>query len=328
MRAILIAAFTFALLGLPAHAQNESDLLNLSLPDVTWAVQLRMHEWKVSFQDFKKDFRGRTLQAFDTVSGLQVSVFIDDEEKKDKFDAVGLRDYTMKNLQRISGPSYGDFKIYEDGPIAFADYVSIGDERYPQDDRRYRYAFWIRDHKWVSIRLEEEFKTAWTDSTFETFFASVKTIENYTQTAMDYFVYGSWAYNHGEFEDAARYYQAALDLEKVERTLHEYLWLVTVDNLAMSYGIPGDHKKALEILNYGLSVRPDYPMFHYNKACSFAELKKLDSALHYLARANDLRVNMIPGETLPNPVEDESFKRYKKNERLLELVKFWDKDAQ
>ena len=328
MRTILIAAFTFALLGLPAHAQNESDLLNLSLPDVTWAVQLRMHEWKVSFQDFKKDFRGRTLQAFDTVSGLQVSVFIDDEEKKKKFDGVGLRDYTMKNLQRISGPSYRDFKMYEAGPIAFADYVSIGDERYPQDDRRYRYAFWIRDHKWISIRLEEEFKTARTDSTFETFFAGVRTIENYTQTAMDYFVYGSWAYNHGEFEDAAQYYQAALDLEKVERTLHEYLWLVTVDNLAMSYGIPGDSKKAREILDYGLSVRPEFPMFHYNKACSFAEEKNLDSALHYLGRANELRGNVIPGEALPDPLEDSSFKKYLDDPRFKALLEFWGRDPQ
>ncbi len=326
MRTIMIAVFTFALLGAPASAQNDPDLLNLPLPDLTWAVQLRMHEWKVSFQEFKKDFRGRTLQAFDTASGLQVSVFIDDEEKKDKFDGVGLRDYTMANLQRISGPAYTGFRLYEEGPIAFSDYVSVGDVRYPQDDRRHRYAFWVRDHKWVSIHLEEEFRTDLTDSTFEKFFADVKTVENYTQTAWDYFVYGSWSYRSREFTQAAKYYQAAADLEKVERTLPEYLWLVTVDNLAMSYGIPGDNQKALEVLNYGLSVRPDYPAFHYNKACSFAEMKNLDSALYCLARANELRANMIPGETLPNPVADESFKRYKKDKRLAELMKSWGSD--
>jgi hypothetical protein len=326
MRMIFAVTLVVALICASASAQIDPDIVNLSLPDITWAVQLRMLEWKVTFQDFKEEFQGRTLQAHDSVSGLQVSVFIDKEQKK--YDAVGLRDHIVGELLRIFPGAYTNVDTFMVGPIAYADYISVGDPHFPQDNLKHRYAFYIRDQKWVTIHLEQRFQTDIGDSAFEDFFATIKTLEDYRQTAMDYFVYGSWAYNHRNLKDAAKYYQAALDLEKTERVLPEYLWLVVVDNMAMSYGIPGDNKRAREILEYGISVRPDYPMFYYNKACSFAEEKNLDSALHYLARANDLRANMIPGETMPNPLEDESFKRYKKDKRFKALLEFWGRDPQ
>jgi tetratricopeptide (TPR) repeat protein len=48
--------------------------------------------------------------------------------------------------------------------------------------------------------------------------------------------------------------------------------LVLIDNLAMAYGISGQHEKCLATLDKGLALAPDYPFFHFNRACTYAEM--------------------------------------------------------
>ena len=93
-----------------------------------------------------------------------------------------------------------------------------------------------------------------------------------------------------------------------------------VDNLGMSYGISGDNKKAKEIFEYGLSKDDTYPMFYYNLACAYAEMKDLDNAIVNLKRAFEYKENMIPGEQMPNPETDDSFSRYLKSEKFRRVV--------
>src|SRR5262249_41449653 len=98
-------------------------------------------------------------------------------------------------------------------------------------------------------------------------------------------------------------YQAALDLEKNERTLQQNVWRVLVDNLGMAYGISGDLKKAKETFEYGLSKDPKYPMFHYNIACTYAEMDDVDNAIDYLRGAFEYKQNMIKGRTPAESVD-------------------------
>ncbi len=60
-----------------------------------------------------------------------------------------------------------------------------------------------------------------------------------TSTAL--FTKGSGFFLQRDYPDAATYYQQALDLEKKKPMLSNEYWHVLVDNLAMAYGIPGDH---------------------------------------------------------------------------------------
>jgi tetratricopeptide (TPR) repeat protein len=124
-----------------------------------------------------------------------------------------------------------------------------------------------------------------------------------------------------DYQRAAPLYQAALDREKEKRTISENMWRVLVDNLGMSYGIPGDLKKAKEIFEYGLSKDPKYPMFHYLMACTYAEMEDVDNTIKYLRQAYQYKDNMIKGETFPDAWTDDSFQRFMKNDKFVNALK-------
>ena len=125
----------------------------------------------------------------------------------------------------------------------------------------------------------------------------------------------------GNYRRAIPPYQKALDREKANRTLGQNLWRVLVDNLGMAYGISGDLKKAKETFEYGLSKDPKYPMFHYNMACTYGEMKDPDNAIVYLKQAFENKNNMIRGEKMPNPWTDSSFQRFMDNERFVTALR-------
>ena len=140
--------------------------------------------------------------------------------------------------------------------------------------------------------------------------------EKIAKETMQYVSQGSAAYLRQDYKKAIQLYTKALALEDKEPTLEKNVWIVVVDNLGMSYGISGNHKKAKEIFEYGLSKDDTSPMFYYNLACAYAEMKNLDNAIVNLKRAFEYRENMIPGEQMPNPETDDSFSRYLKSEKF------------
>ena len=132
---------------------------------------------------------------------------------------------------------------------------------------------------------------------------------------------GSRFFLERDYKRAAPPYQKALDREKANRTLSETLWRVLVDNLGMSYGIPGDLKHAKEIFEYGLSKDPKYPMFHYLMACTYAEMNDVDNTILYLQHAFQYKENMIKGEKFPDPWTDDSFQRFMKDDKFVNALK-------
>ena len=84
-------------------------------------------------------------------------------------------------------------------------------------------------------------------------------------------------------------------------------WRVLVDNLGMAYGMT---------LNYGVSQDPSYPMFYYNLACVAAERKDMNKTMDYLGKAFARKANSIPGEGMPDPRQDDSFKRFMSNDQF------------
>jgi len=132
---------------------------------------------------------------------------------------------------------------------------------------------------------------------------------------------GSRFYLDHDFKRAIPPYQKALDREKANRTLSDTLWRVLIDNLGMAYGISGDLKKAKETLEYGLAKDPKYPMFHYNLACTFAEMNDVDKAILSLQQAFQYKQNMIRGERFPDPWTDDSFQRFMNNDKFVSALK-------
>lgn len=144
---------------------------------------------------------------------------------------------------------------------------------------------------------------------------------NSTKSAMDLWLEGSSYFRDHDFKSAIPPYQKALDLEKQNRTLSDTYWKVLIDNLGMAYGITGNLDKAKDTFEYGISKAPDYPMFYYNMACTFAEKEDMDKAIEYLKLAFDRRGNMLPGEDMPDPATDDSFARFMNNQMFLAALK-------
>ncbi len=94
-----------------------------------------------------------------------------------------------------------------------------------------------------------------------------------------------------------------------------------VDNLGMSYGISGKLAEAKLTFEYGISQDPEYPMFYYLLACDYGEMGKMDESLEQLRLAYKFKANAIPGESLPDPLTDDSFRNFVKEKKFLDAVR-------
>jgi tetratricopeptide (TPR) repeat protein len=135
-----------------------------------------------------------------------------------------------------------------------------------------------------------------------------------------FFAQGSQFYLKQNYSEAANYYQKALDLEKGKRTLSNDYFRVLVDNLGMSYGIGGNLSQAKATFEYGLKQDPEYPMFFYNLACVYGEMDNMNDALTQLRLAYKYKANVISGETLPDPLKDDSFRHFLGKEDFVKAV--------
>jgi tetratricopeptide (TPR) repeat protein len=117
------------------------------------------------------------------------------------------------------------------------------------------------------------------------------------------------------------YYQKLLDREKDSPSLVKIYWYVLIDNLGMAYGISKKLDAAENIFRYGVSKDPTYPLFYYNLACTYAEREDMDRAIEYLRTAYKFKNNMITGETIPDPMSDDSFQRFVGNKLFVDAVK-------
>jgi len=129
---------------------------------------------------------------------------------------------------------------------------------------------------------------------------------------------GMLAFRDRDLKKALTELKTALDELKAEPGFERsVMWRVLVDNLGMAYGITGDLKSAKATFDYGVSKDPGYPMFHYNLACTFAEMADRDQAIAELKQAFALKANANAGEPMPNPATDDSFARFMKDKTFL-----------
>lgn len=95
---------------------------------------------------------------------------------------------------------------------------------------------------------------------------------------------------------------------------------MVIDNLGMAHAFHGDLRRAREIFQDALREDPNYPLFHYNLACTLSELGDTDQALASLETALRLRAHLAPGETLPDPRQDDSFRRLAGDPRFRKIA--------
>jgi tetratricopeptide (TPR) repeat protein len=131
---------------------------------------------------------------------------------------------------------------------------------------------------------------------------------------------GNEQYVLHNYSDALKYYQRAFDLEKANRTFDKDLYLDLIGRLAFSYRLSGNLPKARDTLQYGLSQDAEYPIFHYDMACVYAQTGKLDETLGELREAYKYKANVSPAEMPPDPTEDSCFQKFASDPKFTDAV--------
>jgi tetratricopeptide (TPR) repeat protein len=147
---------------------------------------------------------------------------------------------------------------------------------------------------------------------------------DYKPVSRDIFLYAQILFDTKQYKGAAPLFEAAL--AKIEDGSLAFGSVQTgrrviIDQAGMSYGIAGDLVKARAMLEKGIAQDPEYAMFYYNLACADAEEKKLNEAKVHLKAAFARKANVIQGEVLPDPTQDDSFTPYKENQQFWSFVK-------
>jgi len=151
--------------------------------------------------------------------------------------------------------------------------------------------------------------------------SSQKQAQSKDRDSSFYFGQGSKFYLQRNYSSAADSYQKALDLEKQKRTLSKDYFRVLVDNLGMSYGISGKLPEAKATFEYGTTQDPEYPLFYYNLACTYGEMGQMNESLEQLRLAYKRKANGIAGEGFPDPLKDDSFRKFVHKDEFVKAVR-------
>ncbi|MBC7932535.1 MAG: hypothetical protein H7Z38_18405 [Rubrivivax sp.] len=328
--AITLALFVLLCAGnsLGRQAGGES-VQRLSLPGKDWALEMSLPGFNVGEIETSPNGRARRFYADIKEQGYNFSVAISPAAQEG--DSKFLRDLSVKSLGN-SPFKMDDLKQSEYKQLPTIEYL-IKEFRGQRVNQKHFNAYIARDGAWIDIHLS---KIPFKDGDEKLFYAildSIKFVPAGAASAeeqsaadarakvMGLMREGSANFIGNDYRAAIGPYRQALELEKTNPRLDKNLWRVLIDNLGMAYGITGDTKTAKETFEYGLSKDPDYPMFHYLMACTYAETNDLDNAILYLKQAFARKQNIIPGERMPDPSTDDSFKRFQKDEKFRAALK-------
>ena len=321
-----LALLVLCLCAAASARQGGGDVRRISIPGEKWALEVSLPGFVVEQDDLRGDGKARRIMAGNEAKGYVVSIFLD--PVPDGKTAAELRDWDASGYKK-SPLNPTDFKSAEYKQIPTLEYT-IKEFQGHRVNQKHLNAYIVHGGFWAHVHLS---KVDWREGDEKLFYDIVDSVkfneggaaaaarESAGGAVMDLLREGSVLFRRGDYKAAAAPYAKALEMEKQSPQLSRDLWRVLVDNLTMSYGISGDLKRAKETAEYGLSKDPDYPLFHYLLANTYAEMDDLDNTILYLKQAFARRKNVIPGEQMPDPATDDSFKRFMKNEKFLAALK-------
>lgn len=278
--------------------------LVLALPDVTWALEITEPGYVLEEAEIASDGDAARLHAANKATGVILSAFV--EKSPIKGSPKECRDFYWTRMQQ-SPFKMEQIKLYETGSMALVEYI-IPDYLGKQVNQKNVNAYLVEGDYWIDVHLSKSSYQAGTSDPMASTLKSVRINRSYTPTVLDRIAFGDMFFRQKDYGKAALHYEKALDLEQKNPTLHRTRWIILVDQLGMSYGISGELANSERLYKWAITKEPEYPMFYYNLACAFAEMGKPDEALRNLRMANKFKNNMIPGETLPDPRTDSSFR--------------------
>ncbi|HEY7338488.1 MAG TPA: hypothetical protein VH639_26615 [Bryobacteraceae bacterium] len=313
----LSAALLAALASMQVHAQAQKKLepLRAGFQNRPWVLQMDAPGFVVKENGTKADGR-RYLLAESDSSGSALSITL--ESVTGRADLDGCR----QELHGRTAPG-GPFKLAQIkesqiGGMAVLEYMIPVANGAPVNQKNL-FACLAKDDVYADIHISKiDFKEK-DELLLNAILSSARFVE-LDKDANLLFGEGSVYYLRQDYEKAIGPYRRALDLEKQTPKLDKARWRVLIDNLAMAYGITGKLDMADEVLKYGASKDPAYPMFYFVMADNSAERNDFDNTMKFLRLALEFRGNVNAGEKLPDPLTDDSFRRFYQNPEFRDLA--------
>lgn len=133
------------------------------------------------------------------------------------------------------------------------------------------------------------------------------------------FSYATVLFRHEMPKEAAPVYEQALSVLPANDGSGKWRRVAT-DQAVMAYGMSGDVARARALANRAIQADPEYPLNYYNLACADAEEGNSAQAKIHLQEAFDRRRNTLPGESLPDPTQDDSILKLKSDQAFWRFV--------
>ena len=293
--------------------------LTMSVPDKAAALQIDLLHLKLEQNQLDGSATRRKVQASDA-HGWVFSAFLYPLDRKQT--AAELSEQALLGLRRAAenGFKIEAMKTFERGNFSMREYV-IPDFHGQPVHQKNVFGYAVSGDMGLDFHVSKMSYSAADDIFLDSLIKGLHLIRDYKPDSATEFGYGSIFYLRRDWTRASAHYERSLQLEKQKRALSPKQWNVLVDNLGMAYGMSGEMSKAKATFEYGAQENPTYPMFHYNLACTDSELGDLGAALEQLKLAFQNRSYSDPGEGIPDPAKDDSFKRYLSDPRFAKLTK-------
>jgi len=307
---------SLAFVALSCAAQQSQTPLRgrLSLPTKDWGVVLTLPGFVAKTVETKPDGR-RYMVAENENTKVVVSVTL--EETKPGTPASSCRQ-TLEEKVKHPPLKIQDVRFSRSGDVDVMRYV-VADFKGQRINQESLFACQFYDNTYIDLHVSKVSYVTADEPLFSDVLTSMH-VDKVQRSSMELVGQASRLYLQHDYKGAVAPYSQALELEKVNPTLEKSLWYVLVDNLGMSYGITGNLQKAKETFEYGLSKDPEYPLFYYNLACTYAEMDDATEAKDYLKKAFDHKANALPGENMPDPRKDDSFQKLMKDKEFRQLA--------
>ena len=282
----------------------------LSLPAKDWGVVLNLPGFAVKSVETKPDGR-RYMVAENETTNVVVSLTL--EEVKSGGPASSCRD-SLKNRTKNVPLKIKDVRFSRSGDVDVMHY-RVPELRGQSINQESMFACQFYDNSFIDLHVSKVNYVAADEQLFSDVLRSMH-LDTVQRSSKELVEQGSRFYLQHDYKGAIGPYSHALELEKANPELEKSLWYVLVDNLGMSYGITGDLQKAKETFEYGVSkdfLRTLLPLQLGMHLCRNGRRRRSrelseESLFEYKA-------NFLPGESMPDPRKDDSFKKLMKNNK-------------
>jgi tetratricopeptide (TPR) repeat protein len=289
----------------------------ISLPSLNWAMEIDLKGFLVKQDAISSTGENGKVCAYNPKTGLIISITL--EKALGGGDSKACREYYLQKI-RTTRAQLGEIQSRELKDMSLLEYMVLEykEEKLDQENLN---AYLSRGGYWISVQMAKSGYKPEEKGLFTAILNSVRFIDDYQPARMDCLKYGSTYYLAEDYQNAIRWYQKLFDLEAKDRKLSDAYWKLMVNNLGLAYVMTGNLGKSKEIFLCAIAQEKTYPMFYYNLACSYAEENDKDNAIANLEKAIKYRDNMMPGENFPDPVSDETFKKFLTDPKFQDLLK-------